>query len=221
MSQVGCASASPHLYALQLVGGPAPERATRGGDHDPLDRARRLRGQQLVQRGVLGVDRDHRAPGGLRELHHELAADDQALLVGERHVDALAQRGHRGREAGRSDQPVQHEVGAGLDDRAAPAPRGRSAPRPSPRCRRACSAARSSWRLTRVTSNSAACASRRSQFRRRRQADDLEVVAARDDVQRLHADRPRGAEDHELLHGWSSVGGGESDDPGTRPLEAH
>ena len=64
---------------------------------------------------------------------------------------------------------------------------------------RAWAALRSSWRLTRFTSNSDACASSRSQLDRR-QADDLDVVAARDDVQRLHADRAGGAKDHELPH---------------------
>ena len=57
-----------------------------------------------------------RAPGRLRELRHELAADDERLLVGEREVDALAERRDGRAEAGRADERVEDEVGAGLDD---------------------------------------------------------------------------------------------------------
>ena len=45
--------------------------------------------EQLVQRRVLGVDRDQLRAGGLGQRRHQLAADDQRLLVGQREVDAL------------------------------------------------------------------------------------------------------------------------------------
>ena len=66
--------------------------------------------QQLEKRGVLGVDRDHLGAGGLGQLHHELAADDQRLLVGEREVDPLAERRNGRPEAGRADERVKDEV---------------------------------------------------------------------------------------------------------------
>ena len=43
---------------LQLGTAPAAERAAAGGQHELLDRPRALAVEQLVQRGVLGVDRD-------------------------------------------------------------------------------------------------------------------------------------------------------------------
>ena len=69
-----------------------------------------------MDRGVLGVDRDQPRAGGLGQRGHELAADDQRLLVGQRDVDALGERDDRRAEAGGADDRVEHEVGAGLGD---------------------------------------------------------------------------------------------------------
>ena len=68
----------------------------------PLDDPGRFAGQQMVQRGVLGVDRDQLRARGLGERGHEFAAHDQGLLVGQRDVDALGQRHDRRAEAGPS-----------------------------------------------------------------------------------------------------------------------
>jgi hypothetical protein len=65
---------------------------------------------------VLGVDGDHAGAGGLGERHHELASHHQALLVGERQIDALAERRHGGPEPGGAHQRVQHEVAVGAGD---------------------------------------------------------------------------------------------------------
>ena len=54
----------------------------------PVDGARRLAAQELEQGRVLGVDRDQPRAARLGERRDQLAADDQALLVGEREVDA-------------------------------------------------------------------------------------------------------------------------------------
>ena len=78
----------------------------------------RLARDQLVDRRVLGVDRDDLGAGRLGQGHHQLAADDQRLLVGQREVDPLPQRGDRRPEPGRADQAVEDEVGIRLDDQA-------------------------------------------------------------------------------------------------------
>ena len=54
--------------------------------------------------------------GRLRELRDELAADDERLLVGEREVDPLAERGDRRAEPGRADDRVEHQVAPRLGD---------------------------------------------------------------------------------------------------------
>ena len=101
---------------LELGARAAAERAAGGGDHEPVDGAGRLARDQLVQRGVLGVDGDQLGAGGLGQRHHEVAADDERLLVGERDVDALGERDDGRAEPGRADDRVEHEVGAGLGD---------------------------------------------------------------------------------------------------------
>ena len=55
------------------------------------------------------------APVRLGQRHDELAADDERLLVGQREVDPLAERRDRRAEAGRADERVEDEVGAGLE----------------------------------------------------------------------------------------------------------
>jgi hypothetical protein len=54
--------------------------------------------------------------GGFREGRHQLAADHEALLVGQREVDPLPQRRHRRPEPRGADQRVQHEVAVGVRD---------------------------------------------------------------------------------------------------------
>ena len=68
-----------------------------------VDDAGRLAGEQVMERGVLGVDRDQPRAGGLGERGHELAADDQRLLVGERDVHPLGEGDDRRAEAGAAD----------------------------------------------------------------------------------------------------------------------
>ena len=57
--------------------------------------------EQLEQRRVLGVDRQDPALGRLGQRGDQLAADDEALLVGERDVDPLGQGDDRRAEARR------------------------------------------------------------------------------------------------------------------------
>ena len=69
------------------------------------------RADQLVERRMLGVDRDQELGAGrLGEGHHQLAAEHEALLVGERDVDPGGQRDHGGGEAGGADDAVEDEV---------------------------------------------------------------------------------------------------------------
>ncbi len=95
------------------------ERPAGGGQHEPLHRRGALGPQELEQRRVLGV---HRQDPGLRRLGKrgdELAADHQALLVGEREVDPLRERDDRRPEPGDADDRVQDEVGLGRGDQLA------------------------------------------------------------------------------------------------------
>ena len=110
ISQVGCASASAGRDPGEV--GAAAKRPAGGGQDEPLDRARALAAQQLEDRRVLGVDRQDPRLGRLGERRDELAADDEALLVGEREVDALAERDDRRPEAGDADDRVEDEVRA-------------------------------------------------------------------------------------------------------------
>ncbi len=107
-----------HRHAVEVRPRAAPERAARGGEDQAVDGAGRLARDELVQRGVLGVHGDELRAGRLRERDHELAAHHERLLVGERQVDALAQRGDGRAQARRAHERVEHEVGVGLHDQA-------------------------------------------------------------------------------------------------------
>ena len=72
-----------------------------------------LGAQELEQRRVLGVDRQDPGLGRLGQRRDQLAADDEALLVGEREVDPLGERDDRRPEPGDADDRVQDEVGLG------------------------------------------------------------------------------------------------------------
>ena len=74
-----------HRDRAEPLGRPAPERTARGGEEQPGHVGRALqRGQALVQRAVLGVDRDDLGPGRAAGLLHDGRAGDQRLLVGQR-----------------------------------------------------------------------------------------------------------------------------------------
>ena len=73
-------------------------------------------GADLVLNGLVGSAGLGPTVATLGELHDELAADHEALLVGEREVHALAERRHGGPEPGGADEAVQDEIGAGLHD---------------------------------------------------------------------------------------------------------
>ena len=97
----------------------AAEGPARRGQHEPVHRARRLGVDQLVERRVLGVHGNEQRPGRLGERGDQLAADHEALLVGEREVDALGQRDDRRAEPRRAEDRVEHHVGARRRDQLA------------------------------------------------------------------------------------------------------
>ncbi len=100
IAQVGCCSAASTLTSRELGAAAAAERAARRGQRQARDGPRPLALDQLLQRGMLGVDRDQLCSGGLAERHHELTAHDERLLVRERDVDALGERDDRRPQAG-------------------------------------------------------------------------------------------------------------------------
>ena len=156
-----------------------------------------LGGEQLVERGVLGVDRDDRGAGGLRERVTSSPPDHQRLLVGQRQVDPLGQRRDRRHQPRRADDRVQHQVALAVGDQpddarpARPAPRRRSRPRwPRGRVRVGERHPRTPWRARLLEQRLPGVGGA--------QRDDRELRAgARDDVEGLDADRAGGAEDRE------------------------
>jgi hypothetical protein len=61
---------------------------------------------------VLGVHRQDPGVPGLGQTGHQLAADDQRLLVRQRDIHPLSQRDDRWPKPGGADDAVQHEIGA-------------------------------------------------------------------------------------------------------------
>ena len=173
IAQVGCRSACSGRHLGQLGRRAPAERAAAGRHDQRLDRVGLLARQQLLQRRVLGIDRQQLRAAARERLPHERAARDEALLVGERDVDAGLERGQRGVETRRADDGVEHDVRPALGRPAARRPRGRPArarrsarapPRP-PRGRPARSCARRGARPR------AARRRRRCRRRARRRAD--------------------------------------------------
>ena len=181
----------------------AAERAPARRQDEPLDGPGALAVEELVQRRVLGVHGDDPRAGRLRELHDELAADDERLLVGEREVDALAERRDRRAEAGGADERVQDEVGAGLDDEPdEPLRPCRTSPSVQASAARAPASASAS--AIRSTPCSRACATSVSHERSALRPTSSRSSRPRDDVERLRADRAGRSQDEKAAsHGVS------------------
>ena len=141
-----------------------------------------------------------RAPVASASWVTELAADDERLLVGEREVDALAQRRDRRAEAGRADERVEHEVGAGLDDEPDEPLRPGEHLAVGPRL----GGARPGVHVgdgDAVHAGALRLGDQRLPGALGAQADELEVLGALDDVERLGPDGPGGPEDEETASG--------------------
>ena len=175
------------------------ERPARGGQDQPVDAAGGFTAHQLEERRVLGVDRDHAGVRALGELHDELATDDEALLVGEREVHALAERRDRRAEPGRADESVQDEVCVRFDDQANHALGSREHLSPAPGVVGALGGAG----LRERNPRHAVLDGLRQQALPRLgggEPHDFELFARTHDLERLLADRAGRAEDHELPH---------------------
>ena len=196
MSQVGCASASSTVTSASSArvrprNGP-PEAVS----DELVDRARPLAGEQLVQRGMLGVDGQDLRAGRLRERHHELAADDERLLVGEREVDPLPERGDGRAEAGGADERVEHEVGARLEHEPHE-PLGAAQHLAVGPGLGGARARVGIGQRDAIDAEEPRLLDQGLRRALRAQADELELGIARDDVERLGADRAGRAEDEE------------------------
>ena len=181
--------------------GAAAEGPARGGQDEPLDRARRLGADQLVERRVLGVDRDDPRAGRLGERHDQLAADHQALLVGEREVDALGERDDRRAEAGGADDRVEDQVGLGARAISSRMPSSPASTWPPHAAAARSAALRVGERDRRhaVLARPARAAAPSSSPRE--SPTTCRLVAGRDHLERLRADRPGRAEYQHALHG--------------------
>ena len=92
------------------VGAPA-QRAARGGEDQAGDRPPGSEsGQALEQPGVLAVDGQDGRAGGTGTRSHELAGEDQALLVGERERRSRLDRAERRGKPGRTGHGLEQDV---------------------------------------------------------------------------------------------------------------
>jgi hypothetical protein len=106
------------------LGRPGAERAAGCREDEARDLVGPAAGETLQHRAVLGVHGDDLAAALAGGAHHEVARDDQRLLVGQGDALARAQRGEGRFEPGRADDPDDHHAhvapGRRLDE-AAPA----------------------------------------------------------------------------------------------------
>ena len=156
--------------------------------------------EQVVQRGVLGVDRQQPGAGGLRERADQLAAHHERLLVGQRDVDPLAERDDGRPEAGGADDRVDDEVGVGVGDEPDEALGAGQHLALGPHLGRA---GRGVGVRQRDPADPVRAGERDELGVRgpRREPDELEALAgAGDDVERLGSDRARRAEDEQPRH---------------------
>jgi len=160
--------------------------------------------RQIIEIAAQRFHRDQLRAGGLRERDHELAADDQRLLVGQREVDPLPERRHGRPETGRPDHRVEDEVSARLhDERDEPLRRGEHlAVGPRLRCPRGGVPVRQRNPLHAV---SPSLLDERLPRAVGGQPDELELVRAPHDVERLRADRARRAQDQQAAGHRSRV----------------
>ena len=154
--------------------------------------------KQLVQRGVLGVDRDQRRAAPARRVEHERAAGDEALLVRERDVDAGLERGERRVQPGDADARVQHEVGRDLGCEPGDAIRALEHASCEPRARTGRGLAIGEG--DRVHAMQPGELAELAIAAAGGQGDNLNVREGLDDIEGLTADRARRAEQGEALH---------------------
>src|SRR4051812_11544451 len=164
-------------HAAEVVARAAAERAAGPGEHEARDLVGRRALQALVEGRVLAVDRKDAAAAPFLGGERELARRDETLLVREREVDAVLERPERRVHAREADDGVQHDVGLrALEQRDEVA------------------ADLLQRRVDVVERRRAACG-----------RAELEPWMRLDDLDRLAADRARGAEEGDPFH-RSSLG---------------
>jgi hypothetical protein len=103
-----------HGCLRELAVRPPAERPARPREDHALHVLAPLPAQALREGGMLGVHRDEPLGFALDEVQHELAADDQALLVGQGEGLARLQRREGRRQSGRTNEGVQDHVRLGV-----------------------------------------------------------------------------------------------------------
>ena len=164
-----------------------PERAAGCGEDAARHPAAIDALEQLEKGGMLAVDRHQASARARAGCGHQVAAGHERLLVGQRHGDAALDRREGRRKPRCAHERVQHDVRLRRVDEVAEIPRVRhGAPT---RCSRGECDAPGARLRGHLVGPPPAC-----------QAHALHVVGGVDDVQRLHADRARGAEDEDARH---------------------
>ena len=92
------------------------KRTARGGDHERCDLLAWQLAKALLERGVLGVDRQDQSAASTGRGQHELASRYEALFVGEREIKAGVQRRQARLEPCRTHHGIEDEVGTTLGD---------------------------------------------------------------------------------------------------------
>ena len=170
----------------------AAERAARGGDREPLDRARAV--GALGRRSAARARRARSRPAGCARRSPRRAPSrarrpttSDSLLASARSIPS---------PSATTVGPRPAEPTIALSTRSAPAPAissitpiGPASTSPSGHAPAALAAACGSASAIRPMPSARACATTRSQFECAESADDLEALRAGDDVERLHADR--------------------------------
>ncbi len=175
--QVGWASASSAVTPPSSARVRPAERPARRGQDEPGDGRGIAPLEALEERGVLAVDREQQPSSPLLRGERELAGRDEALLVRQRERDAVLERPERRPNAGEADDGVEDDV------RLAPLEQ-----------------------LDRVAADLDVLDAvlRREVVERRRarlERTELELGVRGDDLDRLTADRARGAEQRDASHG--------------------
>ena len=112
---VGWASASCDRHRAQLARAAQSRKGPPdAGEEQPAPRRVVLlhRGQALVHRAVLRVHRHDLGAGRAARLLHDGRAGDERLLVGQGEAPARLERRHRDRQPGEADDGVEDDVGA-------------------------------------------------------------------------------------------------------------
>ena len=198
--QVGCRSACSARDLVELGRRAAAEGAAAGRHDQRLDRVGaprpRAAGAAPSARSRPGSSC---APPRAERLAHERAARDEALLVGERDVDAGLERRQRRVQPGRADDGVEHDVRAALGGQLRDARRGPRARGPEKRAARRLGRGRVGQR-DRAHAEALGLAQHAVGVAARGERADAQIGIVVADLDRLPADRAGAAEEGDAAH---------------------